>query len=202
MPKEKRTFDRLGILTSGYVVLFVLAPFLSNRIIEVFGAKLLVGSIGMILSYGLLDIINEVFGRRQAQETVLTAAVIRVLVWIFIAASFLLPTFQQPVGFDSIMQSSLRILIAGEISLVLTQYFIDVPLFDWLKQRIKYGFWARYNISNMMSQSLLFSIFIVIAFFNTGKPLGELILWGILLRIFISILFTPIFVVITTWMKK
>lgn len=194
MQIEKKVFDRLGILIAAYTAIFVMVPFLSARIIEVFNMKLLVGSIAMIIAHGLLDVINEGYGPEKAKQTVLTAVVIRLFIWCFIALSYMLPTFRQPDGYQVIMLSGFRLLVAGEVTLVLTQYFLDVPVFAWLKRKTSYGFWVRYNLSNILSQSLLTCLFITMAFIGTGKPIVELIFYAILFRTIVSMTLTPLFV--------
>lgn len=197
----EKIFNRLEIMAGIYISLFVMAPYLSVRIVNIGGVKLLVGGIGMILAYGILDVINEVYGANRAKQVVLSAASARLVVYCFIAISYALPTFHQPNGYSSIINQSFRILLAGEIALVATQYFIDVPLFSWIKKRLLYGFWVRYNLSNLVSQSIAAILFITLAFIGTGKPIISLIISQIFLRAILSITLTPVFVGIGRWAK-
>jgi uncharacterized integral membrane protein (TIGR00697 family) len=188
----KDSFDREATLIGMYAAIFVIAPVLSVRIVDVFGAKLLVGSILMSFAFGFLDVINNDFGAIRARQVVVGAFIVRLVVWALILLSTLLPTFHESKGYAEVVLRGVRILIAGEISLTFSQLLIDIPVFDRLK---KYStrFSVRYNLSNAISHFFGLIIFILIAFVGTGLPMFKLFWSKVIVGIVISIILTPLF---------
>ena len=189
---------RPDILNSLYAGLFCAAPMLSGRAVEVAGLRLLVGAGAILLAYGLLDIINERHGAAQARRTVVGAAVARFAVWGIAASTAFLPVAWEIPGYSSVVLSSVRVLIAGELSMLASQYIVDIPLFDRLK-RVGGSFGLRYNVSTLCSGALSTVLFMTIAFVGTGAPVESLIVSQLLLRALISIVLTPLFLWVLRW---
>jgi len=199
MQTEKRVFNRLDIIKSLYVSLFIIAPFLSTRIVDIFGAKIIVGSIGILFGFGLLDVVNNNFGKKEAKHLVITAVVVRLTVFLFIAFSLLLPTFSETAGYRKVVYTGFRIFLSGEITLLVSQYFIDIPIFDFIKKKFDRGFWLRYNFSNFVSQFVSISLFLTLSFVGTGKPIVNMIISQFVFKMVMTVVLTPLFVIIGYW---
>lgn len=186
----------LDILVSTYTILICLTPILSNRAVSVFGVKILVGVMGIPVVYGLSDVINNNWGLEKARQTVLTAFVVRLFIFAWIGMTMLLPTQHMTPGYMKIMTKGFRFLLAAEITLVVSQYFVDIPIFAWIKRRVKGGFWIRYNLSNVVSFTISATIFMNIAFWGTGKPIPALIFGSVFYKLIMSFCLTPFFEVL------
>ena len=195
-------FNAREIIISAYTTLFVLSPILSNRITDIFGLKVLVGAITMTFVFGLLDVINNTYGEDQAKQTVITATAVRMISWLLISfAVATLPAWKETPGFSTLVVESLRIFVSGEASFLLSQYFVDIPVFNFFKKRFN-SFWIRYNLSNMVSNTLQTALFVFFGFVGKGVPLLNLMAGQLLFRVCISFATTPIFGLLVTLLKK
>ena len=119
---------KLTILASLYAALFVIAPVISNRIVDIFGAKVLLGSL----------------------------------------------------------------LLAGEVSIFVSQYFVDVRVFDYLKTRYR-SFIVRYNVSNLISYTLGLLVFLLLAFWDKDVDIVGLFFGQLGLRLVLQFALAPVF---------
>ena len=182
----------LYVLIGTYVAFFILAPVLTNRIMNVFGLFILMGMPAMHLGFGVIDLINNNYGMEIARKAVLTAVVVRGFVWIYIVLTMLVPTQSMTAGFDVILKNSFRFMIAGWAGIVLSQYFIDIPIFHYIKEKIHKSFSIKYNLSNLLSSLISNIIFVTVAFIGTGKPIIKIIIGGYVIQMAILILLTPV----------
>ena len=183
---------KLTILASLYAALFVIAPVISNRIVDIFGAKVLLGSLLLIVALGLLDVINNDFGLQKARDVIVAGLVTRLVVWALVSALFLLPVLSEPVGFRAMVASSLTLLLAGEVSIFVSQYFVDVRVFDYLKTRYR-SFIVRYNVSNLISYTLGLLVFLLLAFWDKDVDIVGLFFGQLGLRLVLQFALAPVF---------
>ena len=167
----KPSEGKFALLASLYAALFVLAPVISNRVVDVFGVKVLLGSMLLIVALGLLDVVNNDFGIRRARLVVVCALVTRIIVWVLVSALMALPVLSEPPGFGKVVNSSLALFLAGEISIFVSQYFVDVRIFDWVRRRYP-AFWVRYSLSNLVSYVVGLVIFLRRAITTAGFVTG------------------------------
>ena len=184
--------DVLSILKTLYVSLSILAPILSNRIIGLFGLPILMASFSQQFNFGVLDLINYNYGAKQARIAVIATTVTRIIVWGVIGLLMLLPTFSETKGFNIFIGEAFRFTIAGLITTLVSQYFVDIPIFDWVKRKLNSGFALRYNISNFFSSMLTVILFHLIAFVGTDKPILNMILMSYGIQTIILISLTPL----------
>ena len=125
---------------------------------------------------------------------VLAAAVTRFAVWGLAASTALLPVAWEIRGYGRLVETSVRVLLAGEISMFASQYFVDIPLFHRLKTLAgRSGFGVRYNLSTLLSGALSTVLFMFIAFLGTDAPLFALLLSQLAFRALVSLILTPLF---------
>lgn len=188
---------KFALLASTYAALFVLAPVISNRVVSIFGVKVLLGSVLLIIALGLLDVVNNDFGMRRARLVVVCGLVTRIIAWALVSALMALPVLSEPAGFAGIVNSSLTLFLAGEVSIFLSQYFIDVRVFDWLRRKYP-AFWIRYNLSNLISYAMGLLIFLLLAFWGKDVDLVGLFVGQIIVRLSLQALLSPIFSAISS----
>lgn len=169
-----------------YVTLFAFANVLSTWSFDVFGATIFLGSIAMVVAYGLLDIVNDVEGKATAQRTVCLAGWARALVFAgLVALAWIEPTAW------TLAMSSATLFVFAELAMVASQYAVDVPVFDALK-RLRWPFWARYNASNLISQPMAAAIFSVGASLAFDKPYLSVFVGALSVRVLaLPIILTP-----------
>lgn len=170
-----------------YVALFAVANVLSTWSFDVFGATIFLGSIAMVVAYGLLDIVNDVEGKQAAQRTVLFAGWARAAVFAgLVALSWVWPSAW------SLAMASATMFVFAELAMLASQYCVDVPVFDALKRRLRGPFWVRYNVSNLISQPLAAAIFSVGASWAFSKPYLSVLVGALSVRVLaLPILLTP-----------
>mgnify|MGYP001793826183 CR=1 FL=1 len=150
-----------------------------------------------VLTYPILDVITEAYGKKAARRTVQTGFIAQVLaigfIWIAIklpAASF----YENQQSFELIVTAGFRVTIASLVAYLVSQN-LDVTIFDKLKKRHgEKKLWIRNNLSTMASQLFDTAIFISIAFYGT-MPLGVLIgmiFSQYIFKFIVAILDTPV----------
>lgn len=173
--------------------LFVMAPVLSSKMIELpFGMRLLAGSMSMTLAYGCLDVVNQIWGLRQARIVALLAMVARFIVYLLGVIIVVLPGQSSP-GFDRIATESFRVFLAGEVTHLFFQVLLDTAIFDWVRRKINKGFWLRYGLSNLVSMVVTSGVFTLLATTGRGLPTFEIWIGTVAVRLLMMALLTPVF---------
>lgn len=163
----------------------ILAPILSNKILAL-GSFTLPGGmlIAVVLMYGLIDLMNYRYGQQEARKMLVQALVVRLFLYLAIVPVILaLPGTAKAVGFTSILAQSFKLMIAGEISVFVSQYFFDVPIFNYFK---RFPFVARVMASDLVSQALQTVGFVLIGFMGQNVPHFKMIVSAYVMRIIFS----------------
>jgi len=193
------------LLASLYAVLFVMAPVLSAKIVDLgfAGAILPVGAIGISFAYMLLDVIHDSCGKSKAKQTVIAAAMARAVIYLMVVPVILLiPSENELHGFHNIMYESIRLFLASEIAMVGSQLFIDIPVFASLRKKTHAAFWLRYNLSTVISNAFSIVVFSTLGFAGTGRGKVVGIISGIMLvRLALTVALTPIAVCLR-WLSR
>jgi uncharacterized integral membrane protein (TIGR00697 family) len=179
-----------------YGAMLVLGPILSNRIVEVFDLKIMLGAILVVMALGLLDVINNDFGLKRARDVVVSALIIRIVLWLIIGGLMWLPVVHQTPGYEKMVHTSFQIVVAGELSMFVSQYFVDTKLFDWVKRRFRF-FAIRYLVSNVVSFTVGSLVFLPIAFWGREGLDFWPMFWGHLVaRFLVQAIMLPVFTVL------
>lgn len=181
-------------LSAFYITIFTLAPILSNRVIEIFNTKIIMGAIATAIACSVLDVINNNFGLQKAKETVLSSLFVRIGMYALISILALLPVFKETQGFTEIILIGTRLLVAGEIAAFVSQYFVDVRIFDWARSKYN-NFAVRYTASNLISGAIHSVTFVTIGFIGTPMQshMLDLMIGGYLIKLAIQVVLTPFF---------
>jgi uncharacterized integral membrane protein (TIGR00697 family) len=185
-----------------YSALAVLAPILSNRLVEIGHFKIVLGGLFAAFAAGLLDVVNNNWGMKQARETVLAALITRFACYGLIVLAMFLPVVRETPGYQEMILTGIRLLLAAEISSAIAQYFIDIPLFDYMKRKFKF-FLFRYNLSNVVSQIVQGVTFVYAGFYGTDKAhlIPHLIVGGFVLKLGLQISLSPLMALLAHWTK-
>lgn len=163
----------------------ILAPILSNKILTLGGFTLPGGMlIAVVLMYGLIDLMNYRYGQQEARKMLIQALVVRLFLYLAVVPIILtLPGTAKVIGFASILAQSFKLMIAGEISVFVSQYFFDVPIFNYFK---RFPFVTRVMASDLVSQALQTVGFVLIGFMGQNVPHLNMIVTAYLMRIAFS----------------
>jgi uncharacterized integral membrane protein (TIGR00697 family) len=184
----------LLILAALFVTLNLIAPIASTKVSVLLGVTFATGSILVGVSYGFLDIINDWKGKDAAKETVLTALIVRTVFFLVVMPLvFALPTKAAPDGFDLFLGQSFRLFFAGLVSLWVSAWYVNTPLFSDLKERMQ-GRWfvLRYLVVSFPTFFVSTLVYIGIGFWGLPVDLAALV-WGTMVaRSVVAVLVSPI----------
>ena len=161
----------------------------------------------------VLDMINEIYGRKRAVTAVIIAFATQVLFVIFIALAIKIPAapfFEMEEAWVSIFSLSVGIVFASWIAFLVCS-LLDAYLFTYIKRKFKPKelafkgdaflnpyIWLRSLITDAFSLALDSIIFVTIAFyFVQGLPwetAATLIFGQIVIKVLIGVADTPWFV--------
>jgi uncharacterized integral membrane protein (TIGR00697 family) len=186
---------------------------------EVFGAKTFklgglswhasVAIFVVPLLFTTVDAVVEVYGKARARSLVYCGLIAIFLLILYAALATSLPPTSRYAptesAFDKIFQSSIR-LSAASLTAFAVSELLDVSIFARLRQKMNgRALWLRNNISNFVSQFADSAVFLTLAFYALGQPLGSnaSFIWSLLLpywilRCLLSVLETP-FVYLAVW---
>lgn len=188
---KKPTDLKYLLLTTFISAGVILSPILSNRILDVYSLKITLGTILVTVMYGLIDVINNDYGMVKARLSILSVTITKIFAALAIAVLLLIPFFKETVGFVDVIKSAFRIEFASMTAMFVSQYFIDVKIFDYFKKKYD-SFFIRYTLSNV-SQIIGISIFSIIAFYGTGLNLWQIIIGNMAVRFGLQFILTPVY---------
>jgi hypothetical protein len=196
---NERSFKKLIIALAVYLTSLFAANTLGLKIMPfLFGSHLSAAVFSFPIVFLTTDVIGEVYGKRVAKFFVLAGFISTA---VFIAFSFLsLAVPWSPdgawakEGYNQIFGISIRIAIASLAAFLIAEYQ-DVLSFFFFRDRLKIKFfWLRSMLSNLWSQFLDTTIFMVIAFlgiYSTGTLISIIISWW-LYKVLMGALYTPL----------
>lgn len=171
----EHSFKKLLVALAVYLTSLFAANTLGLKIMPfIFGSHLSVGVFSFPVVFLMTDVIGEVYGKRVAKFFVLAGFVSTAL---FIAYSFL--SLAMPwsddgqwakEGYNQIFGISTRIAIASLLAFLIAEYQDVLSFFFWREKLGVKFFWLRSLLSNLWSQLLDTTIFMVVAFAGIYSP--------------------------------
>jgi uncharacterized integral membrane protein (TIGR00697 family) len=156
--------------------LVIISPILGTKVVDLFGIKFTAGIFTILAAFSLIDVVNELWGRKEARFLAVSIVVIRLVIFVaIIPAVIKLPSYLEPAGYSILLHSSIRTFVASEANTLVQNVLIDIPIFHYLK-RIKLGFFFRANLSNIVSWAFGTICFVLISFWGSGRPLLPIII--------------------------
>lgn len=191
-----------------FVGLLILANIVAVKLISI-GSWIILPAAAIIyvFTFPILDVIVEIYGKKEAQRTVKAGLMMQILALIFITIAIHLPAapiFNHQESFETILNGSFRVIVASLISYTISQN-LDVFVFNKLKtMHGSKKLWLRNNASTMTSQLLDTTIFITIAFYGTmpNSVLIGMIVTQYVFKFFASMATTPIVYGLVHFIRK
>jgi len=206
VPKEKKT----NILLALFIGSLVASNLIGLKIADFVIFEASVGILAFPVTFLITDIIEEVHGKKKAQEFVFLGALTLIFILVLTAIAVGLPYAERSLvkeEYDEIFGTTLRIVIASVIAFILSQAH-DVWAFNFWKQRTKGKYlWLRNNLSTIASSFFDTTIFMFIAFYGisdkfTVSYVFSLIIPYWLVKILFALGDTPLCYLGVKWLKK
>lgn len=195
-------------LNGAFVGLLILANVVAVKLFSIGNYAILPAAVIVyVFTYPIIDVIVEVYGKKQGQRTIQAGLITQILALAFIAIAIALPSapvFSAQQSFETILGGSFRVIVASLISYAVSQN-LDVLVFNKLKSRHgQKKLWLRNNASTMLSQLVDTAIFIGIAFYGVvpAAVLGTMIITQYIFKFFASIAVTPLVYLMVGMVRK
>lgn len=201
---------KTNILLGIFVGSLIAANLIGLKIAE-FG--IFQASVGILLFpilFLVTDIIEEVHGKKKAQEFVLIGFVTLIIVLIITVIAVILPFAERSLvkeEYTTIFSTTIRIFIASITAFLIAQIH-DVWAFNFWKKKTKGKYlWLRNNLSTIVSQFLDTTIFMFIAFYNISPNFNveyvfTLIIPYWLVKVLFALFDTPFCYLGVKWLSK
>jgi queuosine precursor transporter len=145
------------------------------------------------LTFTLIDLINEKFGKKGAQQVIYTAFAANLVLAVYTQFVIALPPasfYNNNTAFTSVLGSTTRIVFAS-LTAYLISSLIDTEVFAWWRVKVGKHKWARVLVSNMVSTLIDSILFISIAFYGV-MPVIPLISGQYLVKMIVTIVSIPL----------
>jgi uncharacterized integral membrane protein (TIGR00697 family) len=149
-----------------YVACEIIANITAGRPVEVAGLQAPGGVFIYALTFTLIDLINEQYGKRRARYVVLAAFTANILLALYTGLVLQLPApsfFTGQEAFVAVLGATPRI-VAASLAAYLVSSLIDVEIFAAWKARTHRHKWARVLLSNAVSTGVDSVLFVAFAF--------------------------------------
>ncbi len=145
------------------------------------------------LTFTLIDLVNERFGKQGARYVVYTAFLANLLLAAYAQFAIWLPPapfYEGQDAFASVLGSTPRIVVAS-LTAYLVSALIDTEIFAWWRERVGGYRWLRVLVSNAISTFVDSVVFISLAFFGIF-PLWPLILGQYIVKMAVTFVSIPL----------
>lgn len=145
------------------------------------------------LTFTLIDLVNERFGKQGARYVVYTAFLANLLLAGYTQFAIHLPAapfYQGQQAFASVLGSTPRIVFAS-LTAYLVASLIDTEVFAWWRERVGGYRWLRVLVSNAISTLVDSAVFITIAFVGVF-PVLPLIRGQYLVKMAVTLVSIPL----------
>lgn len=193
----------LVMLASVFSGGLVLSAVLASKVAMIGPFVVPAGVLAFSITFLCTDIASEVYGPAVARRIVMGGFATLVLSLLLTQLALAVPGapfWQNQAGFESVLSSTTRIIVASLVAYLISQ-FTDVWIFHRLRS-VTEGrlLWLRNNASTALSQLLDSAVFIVIAFWGV-LPVWEMIVGQWALKLLIALLDTPLVYLGVAWLR-
>lgn len=195
----QKTNKNLILLNGIFITSLLVANVLSAKIVTFWGLVIPAAIVAYPLTFLMTDVIGEIWGKEQANETVKIGFICQLISLVLIGLAILLPVApfaDNQAEFKSIMSQSFRVVAASLVAYYCSQSW-DVWLFHKIRQYGVNKKWLRNNASTLTSQIIDTAIFITIAFAGKVPNIWVMIFSQYLIKAVYALLDTIPFYLLT-----
>ena len=145
------------------------------------------------LTFTLIDLVNERFGKQGARYVIYTAFLANLLLAAYAQFAIWLPPapfYEGQEAFASVLGSTPRIVVAS-LTAYLIASLIDTEIFAWWRERVGGYRWLRVLASNAVSTFVDSAVFITLAFFGVF-PVWPLIRGQYIVKMAVTFISIPL----------
>ena len=145
------------------------------------------------LTFTLIDLVNERFGKQGARYVIYTAFLANLLLAAYAQFTIWLPPapfYEGQEAFASVLGSTPRIVVAS-LTAYLIASLIDTEIFAWWRERVGGYRWLRVLASNAVSTFVDSAVFITLAFFGVF-PVWPLIRGQYIVKMAVTFISIPL----------
>lgn len=145
------------------------------------------------LTFTLIDLVNERFGKQGARYVVYTAFLANVLLATYTQFAIWLPPapfYQGQEAFASVLGSTPRIVVASLMAYLVAS-LVDTEIFAWWREHVGGYRWLRVLVSNAISTLVDSAVFITLAFAGVF-PLLPLIRGQYIVKMAVTLVSIPL----------
>jgi len=181
------------ILIGLYIACELIANVTASKPVQLGGMVVPAAIFIYTLTFTLIDLINESFGKKGARMVILAAFVANLLLAAYIQLAVFLPPasfYSGQEAFAGVLGSTPRIVFAS-LTAYLISSLIDAEVFSFWRARVQRLKWTRVLVSNAISTWVDSVIFITLAFYGT-MPVWILIKGQYVIKMAITLLTLPL----------
>ncbi len=181
------------LLIALYIACELIANITATKTITLLGIAAPGGVFIYALTFTLIDLVNEHFGKRGARRVIYAAFAANILFALYSALIVNFPSpsfFTGQEAFARVLGSAPRIVAASLLAYIISS-LIDVEVFDAWKRKIGGYKWARVLASNSVSTAIDSTLFVTAAF-GGSLPLVPLIVGQYLIKMAITAISLPL----------
>jgi hypothetical protein len=176
-----------------YVACEIIANVTAGRPVLLFGIVVPSAVFIYTLTFTLVDVIHEIYGKEGSRKVILGAFLANILLAIYAYLVIHLPApvfFTDAKSYEAVFGSTPRIVFASLTAYIVSS-MVDVEVYHLWKNRIQKAKWSRVLVSNGISTFVDSCLFITIAFAGI-MPVLPLIVGQYLVKMVITILSLPL----------
>jgi len=156
------------ILIGLYIACELIANVTASKPVQLGGIVVPAAIFIYTLTFTLIDLINESFGKQGARKVILAALIANLLLAAYVQLAVILPPASFYLGqeaFSGVLGSTPRIVFAS-LTAYLISSLIDAEIFSFWRARVQRLKWTRVLVSNTISTWVDSVIFITLAFYG------------------------------------
>jgi len=197
--RDQKVLVFLAMLVAG---LYSLTAIVGLKTVAIGPVIFAAGGLFVAVIKPVVDVVNELYGRRTAAFVVWGMASVRTCVYAGMFAIALLPTFKQPPGFRAVLMGGVLLFLASVSAELFASLAINLPVFTWLKAHTRLGFVLRSYISkvSLLIQAAIFATLYVLL--NPHVPWGPFFLGQFVVVAVISLVLAPVAALVVRTVKR
>lgn len=197
----KKTNDNLIAINAVFIMSLLIANIVAGKVVDLFGFIVPAAVVAYGITFLCTDVINEIWGKEEAQKTVKLGLKIQLASTALILLAIWSPPAVFAVDFNAafktVLGQNVRVVFASLTAYTISQTH-DVISFNFWRNKTKGKHkWLRNNASTLVSQIIDTAIFITIAFWGMVPNLLWMIISQYVVKAIIALLDTPFFYLLT-----
>ena len=197
----KKTNDNLIAINAVFIMSLLVANVVAGKVVNLFGFIVPAAVVAYGITFLCTDVINEIWGKDQAQKTVMLGLKVQLASMVLILLAIWLPpaifAVDFNIAFKTVLGQNVRVVFASLTAYTISQAHDVISFNFWRKKTNGKHKWIRNNLSTLTSQIIDTAIFITIAFWGMVPNLLWMIISQYIIKAIIALLDTPFFYLLT-----